>query len=66
MFGSSKHFLPSLVLEIKAGACLTEAPFGAPLYGKLLALPTSIKLDWKGLSGSNTLAYYEHSQIMTA
>jgi len=28
-----------------------------------LALPTSIRLDWKGLPGTNTLAYYENSSI---
>ncbi len=28
---------------------------------KLLALPTNIRLDWKGLPGTNILAYYENS-----
>ncbi len=36
---------------------------GVPLYGKLLALPMSIRLGWKGLLGTNTLAHYENSQI---
>jgi hypothetical protein len=36
---------------------------GAPLYGMLLALPTNIRPDWKGLPGTNTLAYCEHSKI---
>jgi hypothetical protein len=36
---------------------------GAPHYGKLLALPMSIRLGWKGLLGTDTLAYYENSQI---
>jgi hypothetical protein len=35
----------------------------APDKGRLLALPTNIKLVWKGLSGTNTLAYYKHLQI---
>ncbi len=26
-----------------------------------LALPPNIEPDWKGLPGTNTLAYYEHS-----
>ncbi len=31
---------------------------GAPLYGRLLALPTNNRLGWKGLSGANTVAYH--------
>jgi hypothetical protein len=31
--------------------------------GYALALPTNIRLDWGGLSGTNTLFYYEHLQI---
>jgi hypothetical protein len=34
---------------------------GAPLEGRLLASPTNIRLGWKGLSGTNTLVYYEKS-----
>jgi hypothetical protein len=37
---------------------------GAPLLGRLLALPTNIRLGWKGLSGTNTLTYWVHSQVM--
>jgi hypothetical protein len=33
----------------------------APLKGRLLALPTDIRLGWKGLPGINALAYYEKS-----
>ncbi len=29
--------------------------------GKSPALPTNIRLDWRGLAGTNTLAYYEKS-----
>jgi hypothetical protein len=32
----------------------------APLLGKLLAFTTNITLAWKGLSGTNTLAYCEN------
>jgi hypothetical protein len=28
-----------------------------------LALPTKIRLGWKGMPGTNALVYYEHSQI---
>jgi hypothetical protein len=30
---------------------------GALLYGRLLASPANIKLGWKGLQGTNALAY---------
>jgi hypothetical protein len=36
---------------------------GAPFKGSPLALPTNIRLGWKGLPGTNTLAYYENWQI---
>ncbi len=35
----------------------------APFYGRVLALPTNNSLGWKGLSGTNTLAYYENLEI---
>jgi hypothetical protein len=34
-----------------------------PLLGRLLALSEEIRPDWKGLTRTNTLAYYEHLQI---
>jgi hypothetical protein len=46
-------------LRIFAGAYLSEAPLGAPLWGRLLALPANFRLGWKSLQGTNTLAYYE-------
>jgi hypothetical protein len=30
---------------------------GAPLWGRLLASPTDVRLGWKGFPGTNTLAY---------
>ncbi len=33
---------------------------GAPLTGRLLILPTNIRLGWKALPGTNTVAYHEH------
>jgi hypothetical protein len=39
---------------------------GAPLYSRLQASPTSIRLDCKGLPGTNALAYYKNSQITAA
>ncbi len=43
------------VIETKA-----HSSEGAPLQGKLLALPTDITLEWKGLLGTNPLAYYKN------
>ncbi len=36
---------------------------GAPLKGRLLALSTNIRLGWKGLTETNTPAYYENLLI---
>ncbi len=38
---------------------------GAPRKGRLLASPTNIRLGWKGLPGTNALAYYEKA-LLTA
>ncbi len=38
---------------------------GAPLQGRLMVSPTNIRLDWKGLPGTNALAYYEKSLLTT-
>ena len=35
----------------------------APLKGRLLASPTNIRLGWKGLLGTNTLAYDKNTYI---
>jgi len=35
----------------------------APLWGRFLALPANTGLGSKGLPGTNTLAYNEHSSI---
>jgi hypothetical protein len=36
---------------------------GAPPLGRLLALPTNIRLGWRGLAGTNTLVYYEKAKL---
>jgi hypothetical protein len=36
---------------------------GALPWGSLKALLTNIKLGWRGLTGTNTLAYFEHFEI---
>ncbi len=38
----------------------------APLLGKLLTIPTNVRLVWKGLTETNALAYYEHSYVTDA
>ncbi len=48
----------SLKVVGKAGAYPSVAPLGAPLKGRLLALPTNIGVGLKGLPRTNTLAYY--------
>jgi len=57
VFVPGKPFQPCLVFAGKAGAYLSESPFKTPLYGRLLALPTNTRQGWKGLPGTNTLAY---------
>jgi hypothetical protein len=61
--GLSLASFSSLVqcLSFKARANMSKAHLGPPLYGKLVALPTNIRQSGKGLPGTNTLAYYEHS-----
>ncbi len=34
-----------------------------PLYGRLLVSPTNIRLGWKSLPGTNTLASYKNPYI---
>ncbi len=63
MFVPSKHFQPCGVFESKTGTYSSGDFSGAPLYGRLLALPTNIRPDWKGRPGTNALAYYEHLYI---
>jgi hypothetical protein len=36
---------------------------GAQLLGRPPALPTNIRLGWKGLPGTNALAYYKNLLI---
>jgi hypothetical protein len=45
----------------KARAYPSETAFGAPLYGRLLASPTNIRLSWKGVP--RTKAYYVNPEI---
>jgi hypothetical protein len=58
VFYPGKPFHPSLMFVGKAKNYHLS---GAPLHGRLIALPTNIKLGWISLPGTNTLAYYEYS-----
>ncbi len=57
VFVLGKPFHPSLMFAGSDGAYPSEA--GAPLLVRLLAFPTNIRLGWKGLPETNSLAYYE-------
>jgi hypothetical protein len=57
-----RHLTLRVILQIcivlsKAGASLKHF-LGAPLEGKLIALSTNVRLDWKDLPRTSTLAYY--------
>ena len=54
MFVPDKPFQPRLLFVGKAGAYPIEEPFRCS---------TNIRLDLKGLPGTNTLAYYENSWL---
>ncbi len=53
----AKPFQSSLVFASWAAAYLSEAPFSCPHKVRLLALPTNIRLGWKGLLRANSLAF---------
>ncbi len=57
MFVLGKLFLPSLMFVGKAEANLSGAPSGTQPIGRLLALLVNIRLGWKDLIETNTLAY---------
>ncbi len=52
------HYITATIIDVKK--FVAQDP-GAN-HIKLLSyfLPTKIRLDWKGLPGTNTLAYYEN------
>ncbi len=64
MFVPDKPFQPTPIFAIKPEPSRVRHISGDPLYDRLLALPTNIRLGWKGLPGTNTLAYYENSEIL--
>jgi hypothetical protein len=61
MFVTGRPFQPSF--SSRPEPTEVEHFSGALLLGRLLASPANIILDWKGLPGTNSLAYYKHQQI---
>jgi len=53
VFGPGKPLQPSLMLASKTGVYRVEYFSDCPpFYGRLLASPTNIRLDWKSLPGT--------------
>jgi hypothetical protein len=48
--------------EVEGSLQLTQGLYSNTFFGriKLLASPTNIRLGWKGMQETNTLAYYEN------
>ena len=63
MFGSVSHFHPSLVFASKAGAYHSGAPNSTLLLKLASSLARNIGLEWKWLTLTNTLAYYNTARI---
>ena len=61
MFVPGKILQPSPMFVGKAGAYPIVEPLKGASINLPLALPANIRLGWKGLPGTNTLAYYENS-----
>ncbi len=59
MFIPGKPFHPNLMFGVRLEPTLVKHLSGARLKGRLLASPRNIRLGWKGLPRTNTLAYYE-------
>jgi hypothetical protein len=59
VFVPGKTYQPSLMFAGKTGDYLSDAP----LYDRLLTLPTNIRLGWRGGPETNAPAYYENSKI---
>jgi len=57
VFVPEKPIQSSIMFVSKVRVYPVKHLLGAPFYGRLLALPTDIRLGWKCLPGTNTLAY---------
>jgi len=63
MFVPGTAFQPCLMFGVRPELTQVKRLLSAPLQGMLLALPTNIRLGWKGLPGTNTVAYYKHFKL---
>ncbi len=61
MFAPGTLFQPSLMFAGKPGAYPRVDHLKDVSLGQAPALPVNTRLFWKGLPGTNTLAYYENS-----
>jgi hypothetical protein len=61
MFVIGKQFQSSLLFVGKARSLSQSGASEGSSIGQAPFLPTNIRLSWKGLPGTNTLAYNEHS-----
>ncbi len=61
VFAGAIHFLPSLIFVGKTGAYQSGASTGLYSTGRLLAVPTNIRLGWKLMAVANTLTYYDRA-----
>jgi hypothetical protein len=60
VFVDGKLFRSSLVFLVGPELTPMKSLSGYTLWGRLLSLPTNIRLVWKGLPRKNTLAYSEN------
>jgi len=51
------------MLHVRPGAYTRMEHLKGASLGQALALPTNIRLGWKGFAGTNDLAYYEKLQL---
>ncbi len=62
MFVNTIHFHRSLIFAGKAAAYFQSMELNS--NGRILTLPTNIKLEQKWMGVSNTLAYYDMAVII--
>jgi hypothetical protein len=67
MVPGDNNFIRAVIYKCRAYPKPTQAkPLAGVLgvsRGRLLALPTNIRLGWKGLQETNSLAYSKNSQF---
>ncbi len=63
MFATAIYFHPSITFASKTGAYQRVALMGLYSNGRFLAFPANIRLEWKWMAVTNTLAYYDTATI---